>query len=947
MLLSRKWLDEFVHIDANDKDFAEAMTLSGSKVETTEDRGAEISNIVVGTILSLERHPDSDHMWVCQVDVGQSEPVQIVTGAWNIHVGDMVPVALDHSTLPGGKRIEKGMLRGVESNGMLCGLYELGLDERDFPYAAIVPAAILNDYHPLDKNKPSIPADIQPGDKVFGPVVCAEMLEVMPLGDGTFHTCADIGSGTVCPDTPCPNLHVGDLVAFNTKTNRYCTLADLHAEQAEFPHCIPDGIFVLHEEGIRNGDDIKLVIGADDHVVEFEITPNRPDCLSVIGLAREVSATYDVPLTLHEPVVKGGAEGVLTDLLDVETPAADLVPRYTARMVRNVRIAPSPKWMRERLRSMGVRPINNIVDITNYVMLEYGQPMHAFDYRYVKGGHIIVRRAEEGEELTTLDGNVRKLTANHLVIADETRAVGLAGIMGGLNSEIVADTTDVVFESACFDGTCIRKGALSLGMRTEASAKFEKGLDPLNTLPAVNRACELVELLGAGEVMDGVIDILNDVPQPRTIRMDPERVNALLGTDIPAVDQYCYLERVDICTEKHDFPNGPADVVIPSWRGDVEGIADLAEEVARFYGYNKIPVTLMRGQTTLGGYGAEEILERRVSGVCRSFGYDEIITYSFISPTWYDKIRWPEDYSRRNSFKILNPLGEDTSIMRTTTLPSMLEILTRNYNYRNQDVKLYEVGRIYLPKTGSGAAVDPNSPALAAGKEKLESLGLSGLTEALAGAVNQLNENDGLAIESKVLTLGAYGGDMDFYAMKGAIEAVLRELRVKDVSFRTGSGFPEEASYHPGRFAEVWSGSDCLGHFGQIHPLVARNYGVDAEFYCAELSMDELALAKGSDPEYVPLPKFPAVTRDIAVVCGKDVTVGALEDCIRRGAKGLLKDVTLFDIYTGAGIPAGKKSVAFNLTLRADDRSLTAEEANEDIESILALLKSELGAVLR
>ena len=695
-------------------------------------------------------------------------------------------------------------------------------------------------------------------------------------------------------------------MAYNTKTGAICTLEDLHADQKEFPHCIPDGIFVLHEEGIQNGDDIKPIIGADDHVVEFEITPNRPDCLSVIGLAREVAATYQQPLTLHEPEVQGGADGVLTDLLDIETPAADLVPRYTARMVRNVKIAPSPKWMRERLRSMGVRPINNIVDITNYVMLEYGQPMHAFDYRYVKGGHIIVRRAEEGEELTTLDGNVRKLTANHLVIADEHRAVGLAGIMGGLNSEIVADTTDVVFESACFDGTCIRKGALSLGMRTEASAKFEKGLDPLNTLPAVQRACELVELLGAGEVVDGVIDILNYVPQPHTIRMDPERVNALLGTDIPAAEQYRYLARVDIRTADDSCPGGPADVTIPSWRGDVEGIADLAEEVARFYGYNNIPTTLMRGQTTLGGYGAAEILERRVSSVCRAFGYDEIITYSFISPTQYDKIRWPEDYQRRNSFKILNPLGEDTSIMRTTTLPSMLEILTRNYNYRNQDVKLYEVGRTYLP-----------------------------------------GGEDGLAIESKTLTLGAYGGDMDFYAMKGAIEAILQELRVKDVTFRIGSGLPEELSYHPGRFAEVWSGSDCLGWFGQIHPLVAKNYGVDAEFYCAELAMDELENAKGADPEYVPLPKFPAVTRDIAVVCDRAVTVGALEDCIRRGAKGLLKDVSLFDIYTGSGIPEGKKSVAFNLTLRSDDRSLTAQEADEDVKSILETLKAELNAVLR
>ena len=906
MNLSRKWLSEFVTVDANDKDFAEAMTLSGSKVELTHDLGEEISNVVVGKILSMERHPDSDHMWVCQIDVGQAEPVQIVTGAWNIHPDDMVPVALHKSTLPGGKKIEKGKLRGVVSNGMMCGLSELGLDTRDFPYAVITPAALLNDYHPLDKDKPSIPNHIQPGHKIFGSVVAARITAVRCDGVNAYTAACEVGSGSVSVSTNCPNLHAGDLVALDTKKEHICTLEDLRAQQAEFPHCIPDGIFILHEEGVKPGDDLKSVIGADDHVVEFEITPNRPDCLSVIGLAREVAATYDEPLRLHEPVVKGGAEGNLVELLDVETPADDLCPRYTARMVRNVKIAPSPKWMRERLRAMGVRPINNIVDITNYVMLEYGQPMHAFDYRYVKGGKIIVRRAEEGEELTTLDGQVRKLTANHLVIADETRAVGLAGIMGGENSEIVDDTTDVVFESACFDGTCIRKGALALGMRTEASAKFEKGLDPMNTLPAVNRACELVELLGAGEVLDGVIDILNYVPQPHTITMDPDRVNALLGTDIHPVDMYQYLERVNIHTPEKDFPNGPAQVVIPSWRADVVGIADLAEEVARFYGYNNIPSTLMLGQTTLGGYSPEQKLEQTLGSVCRSCGYDEIITYSFISPTYYDKILWPADYDARKSFKILNPLGEDTSIMRTTVLPSMLEILTRNYNYRNKTAKLYEVGRIYLP-----------------------------------------GGEDGLADERKVLSMGAYGEDMDFYTLKGAIEAILKEIRAQDVHFEGPTGAPSDASYHPGRCATVWSGSSCIGIFGQIHPLVARNYGVDGEFYCAELNFDALMNARGADPEYTPLPKFPAVTRDIAVVCDEAVTVGALETAIRKGARGLLKEVSLFDIYRGKGIDAGKKSVAFNLILRADDRSLTAEEADADVKAILEVLEQDCGAVLR
>ena len=896
MNLSRKWLNEFVTVDANDKDFSEAMTLSGSKVEGFEDLGAEISNVVVGKVTALERHPDSDHMWICQIDVGADEAVQIVTGAWNVHVGDLVPVAKHKSTLPGGVKIEKGKLRGIKSNGMLCGLYELGLDERDFPYAAITAAAILGDYKAIDPEKPSIPADIQPGHKIYGPVVAARVTALENAGVNLWSTSLYTGEETSSVVTPCQNLHEGDLVAYNTKTASICTLADLHAEQKEFPHCIPDGIFILHEEGIAPGEDIKPIIGMDDHVVEFEITPNRPDCLSIIGLAREAAATYDAELRLHTPEVKGGAEGDLMELLDVETPAEDLCPRYTARMVRNVKIAPSPKWMRERLRAMGVRPINNIVDITNYVMLEYGQPMHAFDYRYVKGGKIVVRRAEDGEELTTLDGNVRKLNSSMLVIADDTRAVGLAGIMGGLNSEIVDDTVDVVFESANFNGTCIRKTALALGMRTEASAKFEKGLDILNTLPAVDRACELVELLGAGEVVDGVIDILNYVPHPTVLKLEPEKINALLGTDVPAEEMVRILKKLDFKVEGDE-------VIVPSWRGDVLRMADLAEEVARFFGYNNIPCTLVSGETTQGGYSPEQKLEQLLGSVCRTCGYDEIITYSFISPTYYDKIRWSEDDPRRASFKILNPLGEDTSIMRTTVLPSMLEILTRNYNYRNKSAKLYEVGRTYF-----------------------------------------LGGEDGLAVESKVLSIGAYGPDMDFFAMKGVIEAALREIRAEKIRFEACSDNP---SYHPGRCAKVFCGENYLGVFGQIHPLVAQNYGVDAVFYCAELSFDALFAARGADAVYQPLPKFPAATRDIAVVCDKAVPVGALEETICRGSKGLLKDVALFDIYTGTGIPEGKKSVAFSLTLRADDRNLTAQEADEDVKSILALLESEHQAVLR
>ena len=900
MNLSRKWLCEFVDgvsvNDIDDHEFSEAMTLSGSKVETYEDMGAEIKNVLVGKILSMEKHPDSDHMWVCSIDIGADEPVQIVTGAWNVHEGDLVPAALHNSLLPGGKKITKGKLRGVMSNGMLCSLSELKLDERDFPYAVITAAALLNDYHPLDKNKPSIPADIAAGDKVFGPVSAAAVTAVENAGVNLWKVTVDLGGEESTVITACQNIHAGDMVAYNTKTESICTLEDLHAQQAEFPHCIADGIFVLHEDGIAPGDDIKPIIGADDHVIEFEITPNRPDCLSVIGLAREAAATFGKELKTHTPVVKGGADGDLNELLTVEVPAADLCPRYTARMVRNVKIAPSPKWMRERLRAMGVRPINNIVDITNYVMMEYGQPMHAFDYRYVKGGKIIVRRAADGEELTTLDGNVRKLNSNILVIADDTRSVGLAGIMGGENSEIVSDTVDVVFESANFDGTCIRKGALSLGMRTEASAKFEKGLDPLNTLPAVDRACELVELLGAGEVVDGVIDVVNSIPEPTVLSLRPDKINALLGTDVST-------ETMQDILRSLQFGVDGETISVPSWRGDVSHYSDLAEEVARFYGYNNIPCTLVSGESTLGGYSDEQLMEQRLGALCRAAGYDEIITYSFISPTYYDKIRMPADSPDRESFKILNPLGEDTSIMRTTTLPSMLEILTRNYNYRNKEVKLYELGRTY-----------------------------------------RLGGKDGLAIEKKYLSLGTYGANVNFFTVKGLVEAILRDLRAENVHYEACTANP---SYHPGRCAEVYAGDELIGVFGQIHPLVAANYGADAEFYCAELSLEKLMAASGSDPVYKPLPKFPAVTRDIAIVCDKAIPVAKLIGCIMSAGGQYLKDCALFDIYTGSHIAQGKKSVAFSLTLRADDQTLTDDHAEETMKSVLDALERDFGAVMR
>lgn len=896
MILSRNWLNEFVDLkDITDRQFNDDMTLSGSKVETIERPDENLKNVVVGKVLEMKRHENSDHMWVLKIDVGQAEPVQIVTGAWNVHVGDYVPAALHGAHLPGGVKIEKGKLRGVESNGMLCSLKELGMTaEHDFPYAVITPAALLNDYHPIDPAKPSIPADIKPGDKVYGPVVAARVLECAPLGDGTFHTCLDLGNATAVPDTRCSNLHEGDLVAYNTKSDTICTLEDLHAEQKEFPHCIADGIFILREEDAELGLNMAHILGLDDSIVEFEITPNRPDCLSVIGLAREASATFHRPLKLHEPEPHG-CGGSIAELVDIDIEDGDLCPRYTARMVKNVKIAPSPRWMRERLRNSGVRPINNIVDITNYVMLEYGQPMHAFDFSCVEGGHIIVRTAHEGETIQTLDGNERKLTPNMLCICDEHKPVCVAGVMGGANSEIVGDTAMVLFESANFNGVSVRRTASALGMRTDASSRYEKGLDMMNTIKAVERACELVELLGCGEVVDGVMDVVAKEKAPTVVKLEPDKINALLGTELS--------EDVmrEILVSLGFILNGD-DIYVPSWRGDVEHYSDIAEEVARFYGYNKIPCTLMRGETTRGGFSEQQRFDRAIGGAVRALGYDEIITYSFISPTYYDKIRMPKDSPLRNSLKILNPLGEDTSIMRTTILPSMLEIVARNYSYRNKSARLYELGKIYLPR------------------------------------------EDGLADEPKYLSLSAYGDGVDFFAFKGGIETLLRELRIADVKFEACT---DNASYHPGRCANVYAGEKLLGVFGQIHPLVAANYGVDTEVYTAELSFEAMYEMRGGIPVYQPLPKFPAVTRDIAVVCDEGVTVGALEESIRCGAKGLLKDVSLFDIYRGPGVAIGKKSVAFSLVLRADDRSLTGEEADEDVQSILAALKADHNAVLR
>mgnify|MGYP002543607975 FL=1 len=897
MNLSRKWLNEFVDLsfdEYDDKRFAEAMTVSGSKVEVTENLSETIKNVKVGRILSIEKHPNSDHMLVTQIDIGEAEPVQICTGAWNVHCGDLVPAALQNSLLPGGVKITKGKLRGVESAGMLCSLKELDCDLHDFPYAEIKPAAILGDYHPIDPAKPSIPADIKAGDKIFGSVVAAKVLDVQNKGYGLWQVALDLGGAAADPVTDCQNVHAGDLVAYDTKKNAILSLDDLRAKQEEFPHCISDGILILNED-CKPGDDMAVILGRDDHVVEFEITPNRPDCLCVIGLAREAAVTFGKELKLHEPVVEAQAGGNINEMAKIIVEDAALCPRYTARMVKNVKIAPSPRWMRERIRNAGMRPINNIVDITNYVMLEYGQPMHAFDFACVGNNEIHVRTAREGESIRTLDGTERKLTPSMLCICDTDKPVAVAGVMGGENSEIVGDTAMVLFESANFNGTSVRRTATALGMRTDASARFEKGLDPQGTLRAVNRACELIELLGCGEVVDGVIDVVPKPIEEKTVLLEPDKINSLLGTDIDKDSMKKILLDLGFTLD--------GDVIhVPSWRGDVEHYSDIAEEVARFYGYNNIPTRFTGAISTCGGFTPVQQSERRVGELCRAMGLDEIITYSFISPSYYDKIRMPADSPLRDSLRILNPLGEDTSIMRTTILPSMLEILTRNYNYRNKSAALYEIGRIYLKRA------------------------------------------DGLADEPKIVSMGAYGPEMNFFRIKGWVEELCSGLGIDKLHFAAER---ENQSYHPGRCAKVWCGETYIGILGQIHPAVAANYGVDAEMYCAELSFDALHSLHGGIPVYKPLPRFPAVTRDIAVVCGAEIPVGDMVDHIMAEGGQYLKGCRIFDVYTGHHIAEGKKSVAFSLTMRADDQTLTDDHAEETVKKVLAALERKFGASIR
>ena len=791
MDLSLRWLGDYVETGVTPKQFCDAMTMSGSKVECYSEEADYITNCVVGRIINIEKHPDADKLQVCQVDVGDRS-VQIVTAATNVFEGALVPVALDNSTLANGVKIKKGKLRGVVSEGMMCSVAELGVTVHDFPYA------------------------------------------------------------------------------------------------------IEDGILII-QECCKPGDNIRDALGINDTTVEFEITSNRPDCLSVIGLAREAAATFDKELHLPQPKVQHES-GNINDLLSVEVKNPDLCRRYVARMVRDIKIAPSPRWMRERLRASGVRPINNLVDITNYVMLEYGQPMHAFDYKYLKGGKIVVRNAAEGESITTLDGVERKLTPDMLVICDEEKPSCVAGVMGGEYSGIQDDTNTVVFESANFLGSSVRITAKKLGMRTESSGRFEKGLDSRMCMDAVNRACQLVEMLGAGEVVGGYIDIDNANEAPVTVDFCPEWINRFLGIDISEEKMISILEKIGYKVE-----NGV--ITVPSFRaGDTRHKADIAEEIARFYGYDVIPNTAVTGAAQ-GGLTAEQKFEKRLGELLRANGCYEIETYSFISPKYYDKINLPEDSELRRSVVITNPLGEDTSVMRTTCVPSMLEVIARNYNNRNLAGRLYEMGKVYLPK---------ETP-------------------------------DILPDERAVAVVGTFGDKEDFFALKGILNEAFEKLGVLGVEY---SALRTDPAFHPGRCAEITVGEKKIGVIGEISPAVLENYGIGTRAYVASVDIADIFANRIIDKKFQPTPRFPASTRDLAIICDDEIPAASLEKAIRAGAGKILEKVELFDVYKGASVAPGKKSVAYSMTLRAPDRTLTVEECDRAVAKVLKELE-KLGAKLR
>ncbi len=804
MNTSLNWIKAYVPgLECTDQEYMDAMTLSGTKVEGYEKLDADLDKIVVGQIMSVERHPDADKLVICQVNVG-TETIQIVTGAPNVVEGMKVPVVLDGGRVAGGHdgskteggiKIKKGKLRGVESCGMMCSIEELG-SSKDF-----------------------------------------------------------------YPDAP------------------------------------ENGLYVMPEYAVVGSDAVEA-LGLRDTVFEYEVTNNRVDCFSILGIAREAAATFRKDFV--PPVIKkSGNSDDVNNYVTVDVQAADLCPRYTARLVKNIKIAPSPEWMQRRLAASGIRPINNIVDITNYVMEEYGQPMHAYDFDTIAGSKIIVRRAGEGEEFVTLDGQTRKLDPSVLMICDAEKSIGIAGIMGGENSKITDDVKTMLFEAACFDGTNIRLSAKKIGMRTEASGKFEKGLDPNLAAEAIDRACQLIEELGAGEVVGGIVDVYPQKKAEKRIKFEPDKINKLLGINISAEEMLGYLEKIELVYDK-----ASNELVIPSFRQDLECGADIAEEVARFYGYDNIPTSLPTGEATTGKLSFKLRVEAVARDIAEFCGFSQGMTYSFESPKVFDKLLIPQDSPLRNTIVISNPLGEDFSIMRTTPLNGMLTSLATNYNRRNKDVKLYELGNIYIPKALP-------------------------LTE--------------LPDERMQFTLGFYG-DGDFFSMKGVVEEFLEKVGMNNKpEYDPKAGKPY---LHPGRQANIIYDGEVIGYLGEVHPDVLDNYSIGDKAYIAVIDMPHIVEKASFDRKYEEIAKFPAVTRDISMVMEKSVLVGTIEDIIEKRGGKLVESYKLFDIYEGAQIQSGYKSVAYSISFRAKDRTLEDKDINPIMEKILKDLNN-LGIELR
>lgn len=793
MKLSAKWLKDHVDIDIEEigvRAFSDAMTMSGSKVETHEKEASVLKNIVVGRVLSVEKHKQANKLFVCKVDIAKGEPIQIVTNATNVKQGDLVPVALHLSVLADGTGIAKGKLRGEISEGMFCSIHELGLSLNDFPYAE------------------------------------------------------------------------------------------------------EDGIFVI-EEDCKVGQDIRDAIGLNDTVFDFEVTPNRPDCFSVIGLAREVAATFDKELKPGEPKIVSAKDNI-DKVVDVKIVDDDLCSMYSARVIDNIKIGPSPRIIRERLRAMGIRPINNIVDITNYVMLEYGQPMHAFDYRNIKDKTIRVRRAEKSESIKTLDGEIRPLKQDQLVIADSERPIAIAGVMGGELSSISDDTTTIVFESATFNAMSVRNTARDHGMRTDSSALYEKGLDPNNCILALDRACELIEQFNVGDVLKETFFDKRFGSAPGVIDFDVKWINKFLNLELSP-------EQMEQILVKVGCRVGNGKVVVPSFRGDLKHKADIAEEIARFYGYDNILATDLEGKAD-GRYSRRQKFDRAVRDTLVSFGMDEIMTYSFISPKAYDKIMLSEKSPFRNSLEISNPLGEDTGVMRTTALPSILEVVSRNYNNRNAEVAIFEQARVYI-KTA----------------------------------------DDRLPDERHVLNACMYGKHTDFFEIKGIAQGLLERLAINDYEVVP---MTDTASFHPGRCAGFVINRATIGMVGEIHPLVCENYNIGTKVYAMYFNADLLYEFYSTEREYKALPKFPAVSRDLAFVMDEDMPVADLMKTITKVCSYLLEDVSIFDVYHGEQIAEGKKGIALKITLRSYDSTLTDEQVNLIMDRIFTKTK-ELGISLR